>query len=183
MNTEEYLHLLYAGITEGFLGVTYFYQNKAVNKWFTKVQIPQMAAFIRRVGAKVNTFLCVNPHKADLGASRRGSEEDIACVVGAYCDFDIKSSAHAQERLPQSNEELFTFIGELPLKPTVLTFSGNGYHAIWLFAEPLAVKTGVPVIKGWEQYVNAVARDKYGWKFDSVADAARMLRAVGSRNF
>lgn len=183
MNTEEYLHRLYAGITEGVLGVTYFKNNKTVNKWFTKEQIPQMAAFIRHAGARVNTFLCLNPRKANLGAARRGSEEDIACIVGAYCDFDIKSVAHAQERLPQSNEELFAFIGELPLKPTVLTFSGNGYHAIWLFEEPLPVETGVPVIKGWEQYVNAVARNKYGWIFDSVADAARMLRAVGSRNF
>ena len=183
MNTEEYLHRLYSGITEGFLGVTYFYQNKAVNKWFTKEQIPQMAAFIRRAGTKVNTFLCVNPRKANLGAARRGSEEDIACIIGAYCDFDIKSSAHAQERLPQSKDELFAFLGELPLKPSALTFSGNGYHAIWLFAEPLPVKTGVPVIKGCEQYVNGIARDKYGWIFDSVADAARMLRAVGSRNF
>lgn len=39
------------------------------------------------------------------------------------------------------------------------------------------------MLKGWETYLKAKALELYGWKFDSVADTARMLRAPGTANF
>ena len=39
------------------------------------------------------------------------------------------------------------------------------------------------MLKGWEAYLKAKAIELYGWKFDSVADTARMLRVLGTVNF
>lgn len=80
------------------------------------------------------------------------------------------------------------FLVELPKQPTVIVRSGNGYHVYWLFREFFNIRSEADrdyaegILKGWEHYIKEKAFREHGWKFDSVSDLSRMLRAVGTLN-
>lgn len=188
MNTREFLGVLYEKVDGGYIGASYLENGKTVTKWFSSSALDNMASYIIQEGAKHNTYYCVNPRVCKLPSYKRGSADDIDCVVAAYADFDVLSTAHAEKNLPETREQVLAFLDKAsPMKPTVITWTGNGIHALWLFNEPYEVN-GDPlyigsVLKGWELYLKGKAYEMYGWRFDSVADIARMLRAPGTTNF
>ena len=162
MNTREFLGVLYEKVDDGYIGASYLENGKTVTKWFSSYALDDMASYIIQEGAKHNTYYCVNPRVRKLPPYKRGSADDIDCVVAAYADFDVLSDAHAEKNLPETREQLLTFLGEAsPMKPTFIIWSGNGIHALWLFNEPYEVN-GDPlyigsVLKGWELYLKEKA--------------------------
>ena len=188
MNTEEFLFEMYSKVTDGFLAVSYFETDIPTTVYFSPDQLSEMAAFIMDKGQNFPTCININPRNKNLGYCHRGTEKDIACVICAMADLDIKGPAHAEKRLPETLGELQAFIDSLPLKPTLLVFSGNGVHAYWLFTVPFRIESDAArsyiqsVVSGWEDFIKAKAFEEYGWCFDSVSDISRMLRAVGSIN-
>lgn len=188
MNTREFLGVLYEKVNDGYIGITYLDNGKAYTKWFHTSELGAAADYIVQEGKKHNTYYCVNPRIKELSSYKRGSADDISYVVAAYADFDIRSPAHAEKSLPETKEQLLKFIEDAsPLKPTLIVWSGNGIHAIWAFDKPYKVKDNPSyiegILKGWESYLKSMAYEMNGWKFDSVADIARMLRAPGTANF
>ena len=190
MNIEGFINALYEKTNSGALGVSYIKPGNApVTKWFTSDQLDDMAAFIRKCGKQYNTYININPRQNALDTCHRGESTDVSEVVGLYMDFDIKGEAHKEERLPKTEEELQAFIHQLPMKPSIIVVSGNGIHCYWLFKEPFQVKTEDDrdyiggLLSGYEQYVSEQAYSLHGWKFDHVADLARMLRAPDTTNF
>ena len=190
MNIEGFINALYEKTNSGALGVSYIKPGNApVTKWFTRDQLDDMAAFIRKCGKQYNTYININPRQNALDTCHRGESTDVSEVVGLYMDFDIKGEAHKEERLPESEEELQAFIHRLPMKPSIIVVSGNGIHCYWLFKEPFQVKTEDDrdyiggLLSGYEQYVSEQAYSLHRWKFDHVADLARMLRAPNTTNF
>lgn len=189
METVDFLQELYDRIPSGALSVTYLDDKRIPHtKWFEKDQLPEMAKLIHKAGRKYNTYIGVNPRKDPLGEWARGDQDSIMCVVALYQDYDIKGPAHAEKNLPPSREELITFIDGLERKPSLLVYSGNGIHSYWLFQAPYLIHNETElqyidgISKGWEQHVKNRALTEHGWKFDSVGDLARMLRAPGSLN-
>lgn len=186
--TLFFLKNLFGGLKEGFISVNWFEGKPEFLKirWFTTDQLQEMAEFAAEVGKKHNTYFSVNPRKHKLAGSKRGEAEDISSVIGLYCDLDIKGAAHAENDLPESEEELIAFIRTIPKDPTIIVSSGNGIHLYWLFREPFVIGDQYAYIsgisKGWESLIKKNARKKYGWKFDSVADLPRMLRLPGTIN-
>lgn len=188
MNTREFLDILYGKVNDGYIGISYIENGSVVTKWFHFSELDAIASYIIEEGKIHNTYYCLNPRKKRLSPYIRSSDKDVKCVVGAYADFDIKGLAHKQDALPESKEQLFDFLqDESPISPSLLIWSGNGVHAIWLFEEPYMLEGDSSymgnVIKGWEAYLKSKAFEMYVWKFDSVADTARMLRAPGTINF
>lgn len=188
MNTREFLDILYGKVDDGYIGISYIENGNVRTKWFHSSELDASASYIIEEGKIHNTYYCVNPRKKRLSPYIRGSDKDVKCVVGAYADFDIRGLAHKQDALPESKEQLLDFLqDESPISPSLLIWSGNGVHAIWLFEEPYMMGDDSSyignVIKAWETYLKAKAFEMYGWKFDSVADTARMLRAPGTINF
>ncbi|MCD2492960.1 DUF3987 domain-containing protein [Lacrimispora sp. NSJ-141] len=58
----------------------------------------------------------------------------------AYTDLDIKGSAHAERNLPETKDQIIDFMkNESPMKPSLLIWSGNGIHAMWLFEAPYMI--------------------------------------------
>lgn len=188
MNTREFLNILYGKVDDGYIGISYIENGNVRTKWFHSSELDASTSYIIEEGKIHNTYYCVNPLKKRLSPYIRGSDKDVKCVVGAYADFDIKGLAHKQNALPESKEQLLDFLqDESPISPSLLIWSGNGVHVIWLFEEPYMMEDDSSyignVIKGWEAYLKSKAFEMYGWKFDSVADTARMLRAPGTINF
>ncbi len=189
METIDFLQELYNRIPSGVFSVTYLDAKKVPHtKWFEKDQLSEMAELIHKAGRKYNTYIGVNPRKGPLGEWTRGDQDSIMCVVALYQDYDIKGPAHAEKDLPTCREDLITFIDGLERKPSLLVYSGNGIQSYWLFQVPYLIHNATElqyidgISKGWEQHVKNRALTEHDWKFDSVGDLARMLRAPGSLN-
>ena len=186
--TLDFLEECYSAVNEGYLSVTWLDGSKAITQFFESDQLPEMAAFIYEKGAEYSTYINVNPRESAFDQWHRGTVDSISSVIGAYADFDIFGPAHAETALPKTKEVLLEWLEALPLKPTFLIFTGNGVHAYWLFKAPFIIRNeddrqkAVRLVGGWEKYVLTRAREERGWKFDSVGDLPRMLRAVGSLN-
>jgi hypothetical protein len=189
METSEFLLKVYGTLHGGYLSVTTLEKDgKARTKWYDFGQLDEMAAYAVESGKTYNTYFGVNPRVKNLGEHLRGSNKDIAAVIGTYTDFDIKGDAHKEKNLPETKEELMAFLMSLPKVPTAIVESGNGIHTYWLFDEIYYIRNesdrvyAERILKGWESFVKEEAFREYGWKFDSVSDLPRMLRAVGTLN-
>ena len=100
-STERFLRALYENAGDGALSISYLTDGTyPITKWFTKEQIPEMAAYAIECGREHNTCLNINPRVTALDFCHRGLSEDVYEVVGAYVDFDIKGEANAEKRLP-----------------------------------------------------------------------------------
>ena len=188
METNEFLHNVYGSLRDGYLSVTILENGKSRTKWFDSGHLDEMAAYAVEAGKTYNTYFGVNPRTAALGEFRRGDREDISAVIGTYTDFDIKGDAHKEKNLPETKEALMDFLMALPIQPTIIIESGNGIHAYWLFKEIFYIGNESDrdyiekIVKGWESFVKDKAFHERGWKFDSVSDLPRMLRAIGTVN-
>ena len=189
METLEFLQKVYGELRDGYLTVSTLEKDGRVNtRWFEHGQLDKMAAYAVESGKTKNTYFGVNPRVKALDRYHRGEKEDIASVIGAFSDFDIRGKAHAEKALPETKEELMAFLSALPKAPSLLVESGNGLHAYWLFREPCSVRTeedrnyAEKIVRGWENFIKEKALREHGWKFDSVSDLPRMLRAVGTVN-
>lgn len=189
METSEFLLKVYGTLHGGYLSVTTLEKDgKARTKWFDSGQLDEMAAYAVESGKTYNTYFGVNPRVKNLGEHLRGSRDDVSAVIGTYTDFDIKGDAHKEKNLPETKEELMAFLMSLPKIPTAIVESGNGIHAYWLFDEIFYISNEADrdyterILRGWESFVKEEAFREYGWKFDSVSDLPRMLRAVGTLN-
>ncbi len=117
----------------------------------------------------------------------RGVHESAVCVPGVFGDFDVHGAAHRNERLPRSKDEILTWLATYPLRPSLVWDSGNGIQAAWLFREPWALESdeerqeAIRFRKLFHDAVQAHAGAR--WKFDNVADLARVLRLPGSWNW
>lgn len=189
MTLTKVLEMLYGKVASGYLQATYIENGKCRSKCFQIDQLSEMESFIRKYGKSCNTYIDINPRNREMEYYERGSRDDISTVVGAYQDYDIKGIAHKEENLPLSAEELYAFLKELPVQPTFLVYTGNGVHAYWLFEKPYEIHSASErsyieqILKGWETYVHHLAKERYGWNFDAVADLPRMLRAPETTNF
>ena len=101
----------------------------ANTKWFSKAQGDEMVAYIRKCGKWYNTYININPRRKALDTYHRGESKDVFEVVGLYTDYDIKGAAHAEKCLPETADELQSFMDQLPIKPSLLVSSGNGVHS------------------------------------------------------
>lgn len=188
METNEFLHNVYGSLRDGYLSVTILENGKSRTKWFDSGHLDEMAAYAVEAGKTYNTYFGVNPRMTALGEFRRGDREDISAVIGTYTDFDIKGDAHKEKNLPETKEVLMDFLMALPIHPTIIIESGNGIHAYWLFKEIFYIGNESDrdyiekIVKSWESFVKDKAFRERGWKFDSVSDLPRMLRAVGTVN-
>lgn len=167
MNTREFLDILYRKVDEGYIGILYIENGNVLTRWFHSSEMDAIASYIIKEGKIHNTYYCVNPRKKRLPPYIRGSDKDVKCVLGAYADFDIQGLVHKQKALPESKEELLDFLqDESPLSHSLLIWSGNGVHAIWLFKEPYIMEDDSNyienIIKGWEAYLKSKAFEMYG---------------------
>lgn len=122
----------------------------------------------------------------------RGRSSDVAYISAFHADFDIApdgANVHAQSALPRSPDDLIAFLTEAQIpQPTMMVNSGNGIHAYWVMDEPQCLadpsdrEQAGKLLQDFQKSVIGLARQKRGWKFDSTADLARVLRWPGTFN-
>lgn len=104
--------------------------------------------------------------------TRRGRKEHVAAFVTLVCDLDCKDWPElASGERPRAAWELLH--SQAP-SPSVVIWTGHGFHVYWLLREPLLDK------RRGEEIQKAIARCLRG---DHVADCARLLRWPNSVNY
>lgn len=119
----------------------------------------------------VNVYFGIHPSGASKTMQQRALIEDIAAVNCLFAEFDLAPG--------QQPGHLLDSILTLDIVPSVIVFSGGGYHCYWLLAQtyhidsPEARQRIIDIQYAWDEYVTG---DNH------VKDLARVLRIPGTYN-
>jgi len=118
-------------------------------------------------------------HRAPDGKLLIRTQDNVLSVKSLWVDIDVGKGGYKDSKEVINALAVFVRDTGIPF-PTVLLHSGNGFHAYWVFDKPLPKS-------GWARLSNALkaACLGKGFKIDPVctADAARILRLPGTRNY
>lgn len=119
----------------------------------------------------INIYFGVHPSITKRGMRQRALLETIEAVNCLFAEFDLAEG--------QSPEHLLQSINQLDTPPSVVVFSGGGYHCYWLLEQtyhvdsPDARQRIIDIQYAWVDFVGS----------DNAAkDIARVLRVPGSYN-
>ena len=116
----------------------------------------------------------------------RPKNDEITAIPGLWVDIDVYNpQAHKSPDLPP---DIASAMGLLPdINPSMVVWSGYGIHAYWLFREPWELESqeernqATELLRSLQAVVKRNAGLK-GWKVDTTADLARVLRLPGTMN-
>ena len=139
-----------------------------------------------------NVYFGLGMTRSELPDGKRPGALQVCGIPGFWIDIDIADTAgaHKAANLPASQqdaEELIAATIPRHMPPTILTHSGHGLHAYWLFKEPWIFESENERVQAAMMVQRFVLNFKFhaamrGWKLDSVFDLARVLRVPGSIN-
>ncbi len=97
-----------------------------------------------------------------------GTKSGVSRIPALWADLDLKGDYTRQRRSEQ--------LKELTCRPSMVVWSGNGYHAYWLLEEPAHSDEGL------ENAARAMKLLAKGLEGDPVQDRSRILRVPGTFN-
>ncbi len=111
-------------------------------------------------------------HEVYAGAATRrgedGTKKGVCSVPALWADLDAKDGHTREGRLRR--------LLDLPCHPSMLVWTGGGWHAFWLLAKP-AEST-----EEMDQAESVMRRLAAGLDSDPVHDRSRIMRVPGTRN-
>jgi len=119
----------------------------------------------------INVYFGVHPSSVERGHRERALIEHIAVVNCLFAEFDLAPG--------QTPEHLLQSIMQIDTPPSVVVFSGGGYHCYWLLAQTyhidddIARKRIIEIQYAWADFVGSDGAAK---------DLARVLRVPGTYN-
>ena len=187
MTSREFLSLLFAHPSlNGLYLAIWDRQTKATAAF----QLPDLEGAACNAEARAESqdvYFGVCPYTS-INAGSRGTADQAGALLGVWLDVDVRHpDAHKAENIPETREQAFDLIYEMPERPSAVVSSGYGLQAWWLFDAPLLItdtKTRIEAAAastGWVAMANRRAA-KHGWKLDPVGDLARVLRLPGTWN-
>lgn len=125
----------------------------------------------------------------DLGPKRRPGKNQVAGIVGLWCDVDVNGGPEGKAGAAPDRETALMLIEQAPLKPTMIVDSGYGLQPYWLFAEPWLFTTpedragATALAAKWYERLRGIARElDPSFGIDGTADVSRVLRVPGTYN-
>ena len=185
MNTHEFMAELYKGVPPE--KVTYLYTLPRKQCLAYPIgQMDQMLAKAQSLSAAENVYWGLHLTDTAPAAGTRASAATISCISFIHGEFDVKSTAHKEQALPDTLEDVLSFLHGLESPPSIIVQSGNGVHTYWLLESPLTVTDEnrewvKRLLRGHEKHILQQGAE-HSWKFDAVADLARILRVPGTLN-
>ncbi len=122
-------------------------------------------------------------------AKKRGKEADVAALLTAGIDIDLKSDVHSKDNLPATTEEALKYVDlAFPgMRPTIITHTGNGIQCFYVLKEPVVLQDDADRASAkqfcadvWHNFQYHMAKD--GYTIDSTFDLARVMRVAGTYN-
>ena len=146
-----------------------------------------MAAAAGRITENHDVYFGLGSTSRALEPFERAGNEDVKSIPGLWIDIDIQHpGAHKIQELPPDITAAMDLLpGGLP--PSIIVWSGYGIHVYWLFKEPWELETpeernrATKILQELQAVVKHNAQLK-GWKIDTTADLARVLRVPGTMN-
>lgn len=164
----------YEFISKLWKGGTYAYywtpdtDSGKLSQWFEVDKLLVVPA----VWSKVNCYFSVHPLKVRKDKFSRGLIKDVQAVNCLYAEFDIDDITR--------KDFVLNSIQTMDTPPSVIVFSGGGYHCYWLLENTYLVASDEDLehIKtvqyAWNEYVSG--------SDIAVKDLARVLRVPGTFN-
>lgn len=122
---------------------------------------------------KAHIFFGVAPRNNN----RQGKKESIDFITSLWVDIDIGDTGHKKTSPFLSKQEAEQFISKITPEPSVIVFSGYGFHLYWLLQEPVKVEK----VNDIENILNGLIEHTQG---DSgTGDITRILRIPGTLNY
>jgi hypothetical protein len=121
---------------------------------------------------------------AEPAPTRRGTANDVVVLTALWCDLDIEKPGTKKRYVPD-RPSASRFIAALPIRPTVIIWTGGGFHLWWCLREPLVLDTSVDraqaerLVRRWQAYLR---QRLDGYALDATHDLARVLRVPGTIN-
>lgn len=190
-NTKKFLRRLYPHPPEGAHLSLWERQGKA------SAHVPMVPGW-EDVAARLaatwdaegrDVYFGVGLRRGDLGRWKRGARKDVGWVPGLFVDIDFGTSGHASKALPPDLDSAISLLGAAPFAPTIVVGSGYGLHAYYLYSEGVQSLDALGGVAQYERTLDALqsrirdAAAQQGWHVDNTAEAARVLRVPGTRNF
>ena len=116
----------------------------------------------------------------------RSTASVISGIPGLVAEIDCTEDVHSQRELP-SKVQALDFISEIPIKPSMIVWSGGGFHVYWLFDEvwmfenPEEREQAKLLSNRWQRFIVARGKEK-GWKLKNVGGLGHLFRIPGTFN-
>jgi hypothetical protein len=146
-------------------GWAYYWQIGGGSTWFKAGEAPELPA-------TKDVYFGVNLVASEGSRGERARSNTVSVVGCLYAEFDAKDFAG-------DKAAALAHIKALPLPPSIIIDSGNGYHCYWLLTQPwhLSSDEERERARGLQRrWVESVGGD------DSAKDLARVLRVPGTLN-
>lgn len=187
--THDYLRALYQHLPEHAwfyiwtLGAT----DKATH-WFPAETLDSSlakAAALANDTTHANVYYPIGYYAERLSSNARGTEQEIAGIVGYVADIDFRGDGHP--KAPADEAAALDLIDAFPLRPTACIHSGHGLQAAWLFKEPWHFDSpeerqlAKALSANWWNTLAAIA-SRRSYELDAVHDLTRVMRLPGTMN-
>jgi hypothetical protein len=140
------------------------------------------ACRLSRFGADVYVHVGVQAAAAVGTRPGRGRAADIVALLAVWADLDLEKPGARRRYLPNRGAAL-RVLRQLPIRPTVIVWSGRGFHWWWCFREALVLDSAEVraaaerLVRRWQAYVRQCLG---GYALDATHDLARVLRVPGT---
>ncbi|MEA4858325.1 MAG: DUF927 domain-containing protein [Solidesulfovibrio sp.] len=161
--------------------------GKTVTAAFHRSRLADAEKWALTQAKTANIWHGVCLRKEKPAQNKRGEAKDVIALPGLWLDLDVRGPGHAEKNLPISFEQALDFIKTLPLKPSLIVFTGGGLQPYWLFPEPMRLSTEAEWTRAknlserWQRFIIAMGKER-GWKLDNTSDLPRVLRLPGTWN-
>lgn len=185
MNTKEFMAELYKGVPADKVTYLFICPDHATYP-FAIGHMDQMLEKAMRLTGTKDVYFGLHLMDAPPLPGKRSSEENISYMSFIHGEYDFKAPVHKEKNLPETLDILLAFLHGLETPPSIIVFSGHGVHTYWLLETGIEVTNEnrswiKRIVKGYEKHTHRLGQAS-GWKFDAVADLARVLRVPGTLN-
>lgn len=166
---------------EGWCLVAIVPDGKTETRTFLPSQAEEAATWIESHQGKRNLYF--TPNRVRRSMSVKPSKPDIAAFRAFWADLDPRIGEDLTEERQRIETLLTTGLPKGIPEPSAVVFSGGGYQALWLLAEPLAVP--VPTDDNPEPWALGESYNRaleQLFSSDAVHNCERVLRLPGSIN-
>jgi len=182
VSPTEWLRQLY-GFADGWVNL--FAIERAtrarLTAWAPASQTDPLDEHVAAWAGRCDVYFGVATRHASLPGNQRGGAEDCYLYPGLWVDIDIQSDTHRLPNLPSDRDTAVQLIRAFPLEPTASVHTGHGWHAWWLFAEPVARQEMEVLLVRWRVTWKRLAQER-GLHIDDVWDLPRVMRLPGTDN-
>jgi P4 family phage/plasmid primase-like protien len=186
-DTDKFFYALYGNLEIGNHLYLWTKQGEAKETIsFSVDDLKGMASAAYAMQDERDVYFGIGGLNREFGNSERLKNNSALFTPALVMDLDVLGLAHKQANLPSTIEEALSIIPDF-LQPSIVVWSGHGLHAYWLLKEIWFFDTQEENLRAsnlsvrLQAYIKSFAQEK-GWKFDSTADLARVLRVPGTLN-